>query len=403
MQTLSSFLGRMDTPGSEYYRTTQKLMSIIGLSPYKCSKYTRFWNAFIIIFLCSGVMVQLLALFTKDMNWKELVQTFSYFTISLSYVLKYLTFLIHQDTEKEIYDRIRNDWIMLTNKEELRIMHKYSSVTRTAIICFTFIICPSLMVLIFDILKSSILDILFPLNYTCPRTFPITMEYFVDQQKYFYLIAAHIIIVNTFGAIILLSTEVSAVTLVQHICGLYKIVSYRIDHTFVSNIPGLSPAERNIVVHRRIVSLVNLHKRVKEYVSILQKNYTTTYFLLFVFGIVVCTLSAPRFVKAIMNNRELDELFTFLFFTCGILCYEFIANHFAQEIIDHSSHILIHVYNTEWYKISLAEQKLLLILMQRCLKNESIVLGGIITASHNGFLLGIQTSFSYFMLIYSID
>ncbi|CAK9795539.1 hypothetical protein ANTQUA_LOCUS396 [Anthophora quadrimaculata] len=229
------------------------------------------------------------------------------------------------------------------------------------------------------------------------------MEYFVDQQKYFYPIAVHIIMVNIFGVIILLSTEVSAITLIQHICGLYKIVSYRIDHAFVSNIPGLSSAERNIVVHKRIVSLVNLHLRVKKYVSILQKNYTTTYFILFMLGIVICTLSAPRLVKAIMNSKKLDELFTFLFFTCGILCYEFIANHFAQEIINHSSHILIHVYNTEWYKISLAEQKLFLILMQCCLKNESIVLGGIVTASYSGFLLMIQTSFSYFMLIYSMD
>lgn len=94
------------------------------------------------------------------------------------------------------------------------------------------IICPSLLVLIFDILKSNILDILFPLNYTCQRTFPLMMEYFVDQQKYFYPIAAHIIIVNIFGAIILLSTEVSAMTLVQHICGLYKILRW-VDITII--------------------------------------------------------------------------------------------------------------------------------------------------------------------------
>ncbi|CAK9820728.1 hypothetical protein ANTPLA_LOCUS10806 [Anthophora plagiata] len=230
------------------------------------------------------------------------------------------------------------------------------------------------------------------------------MEYFVDQQKYFYPIAAHMIIVNIFGSIILLSTEVSTITLIQHICGLYKIISYRIDHTFVPNIPGLSPAERNIVIHRRIASLVNLHRRVKEYISILQKNYSTAYFFLFMLGIIVCTLSVPQFVKAIMNNnKDLDELFRFLFLTCSILCCEFIDNHFAQELINHSSHILIHIYNTEWYKISLAEQKLLLILMQICSKNESIVVGGIVILSYRGFLLMIQTSFSYFMLIYSID
>jgi len=48
-------------------------------------------------------------------------------------------------------------------------------------------------------------------------------EYFIDQQKYFYLILLHIYAVICIGAIVMLAIGTMLITYIQHTCGMFKI------------------------------------------------------------------------------------------------------------------------------------------------------------------------------------
>jgi len=48
-------------------------------------------------------------------------------------------------------------------------------------------------------------------------------EYFIDQQKYFYLILLHIYAAFCVGAIVMIAVGTMLITYIQHTCGMFKV------------------------------------------------------------------------------------------------------------------------------------------------------------------------------------
>jgi len=55
---------------------------------------------------------------------------------------------------------------------------------------------------------------------------PIMMEYFIDQEKYFYLILLHINAVVCIGSAVMLAIGTMLITYFQNICGMFRIAWY---------------------------------------------------------------------------------------------------------------------------------------------------------------------------------
>lgn len=53
-------------------------------------------------------------------------------------------------------------------------------------------------------------------------------EYFIDQEKYFYLIMLHIYIAICIGLTTMVSTGTTIIAYLQYTCGLFKISRYKI-------------------------------------------------------------------------------------------------------------------------------------------------------------------------------
>jgi len=81
--------------------------------------------------------------------------------------------------------------------------------------------------MVFVPIWSRILDIVVPMNESRPHpTMPIMTGYFVDQEKYFYLILLHINIATCIGAIAYVATGTMLVVYLKHTCGMFKIARY---------------------------------------------------------------------------------------------------------------------------------------------------------------------------------
>lgn len=70
---------------------------------------------------------------------------------------------------------------------------------------------------------SILLDIAIPLNESRPRKLLFPAEYFIDQQKYFYIITIHIAIALIFIGISVVATETFTFMNALHVFGLFKI------------------------------------------------------------------------------------------------------------------------------------------------------------------------------------
>lgn len=101
------------------------------------------------------------------------------------------------------------------------ISFKYNNCLTNDII--TVIIVPLQLVFFLSIFGNNILDILIPLNHTRPRTVPITIYYFVDQQKFFYFFGMHLNIISSFAGLGYIAIETISMAMIQHLCGLLKI------------------------------------------------------------------------------------------------------------------------------------------------------------------------------------
>jgi len=62
-----------------------------------------------------------------------------------------------------------------------------------------------------------------PMNVTRSRRLPITIEYFIDQEKYFYLILLHIIMAILIGATAMIAIGTMLIAYFQHTCGMFRI------------------------------------------------------------------------------------------------------------------------------------------------------------------------------------
>ena len=72
-----------------------------------------------------------------------------------------------------------------------------------------------------------IVNVILSTNASKSRHLPIMMEYFIDQEKYFYLIILHIIASLYIGAVVTLAIGTTIITYLQHVCGMLKIARYR--------------------------------------------------------------------------------------------------------------------------------------------------------------------------------
>lgn len=68
-----------------------------------------------------------------------------------------------------------------------------------------------------------LLDLVAPLNQSRPHQLLILVEYFVDMDKYFYVIVLHFIVTVFVLQSVLMSTTSIYVAYIQHACGLFKI------------------------------------------------------------------------------------------------------------------------------------------------------------------------------------
>ncbi|XP_071637565.1 uncharacterized protein [Temnothorax longispinosus] len=293
---------KMISVETKYFDLNRILLLAIGLWPYKQSKLVRFQLILFFGILMSCIIFQLTTFLTAEYTLGLAIKIFSYILLLISFIIKYNSFWINIQTVRYLLEQLQHIYIDLKDENEIAIVEKYGCNAKHYTIRIIQITLCSAFAIISVPMWPRILDIVMPMNESRPRiTMPIPTEYFVDQEKYFYLILLHLNVATCIGATAYIATGTMLITYLKHACGMFKIASYRIERAMMINILQNS-MENEIMIYKAMIYAVDIHRKAIKFAEFLITNFEGSF--LFLIAVSVCCLSLNLFRPTMLDKKS---------------------------------------------------------------------------------------------------
>ncbi|XP_039311366.1 uncharacterized protein LOC105198356 [Solenopsis invicta] len=203
-------------------------------------------------------------------------------------------------------------------------------------------------------------------------------EYFIEE-KYFYVIMLYMYTSFCISIIIMVATGTIMLTILYHVCGMFKIASYRIENININILQNVTLKSKTLMTEG-VIYAVDIHRQAIKFVS--------------------ASTTLPQPVSKLSGNNINKFCLPFLYATISII-YIFLANYIGQNIFDDNIHVFVTAYNIQWYKAPLHIQKMILFLLRRGTKKFTLNVGGLLDGTIENFAALTKASISYFTVIYS--
>ncbi|KAF3054243.1 Odorant receptor 366 [Nylanderia fulva] len=364
---------------SKHFSTNRILLLLIGVWPYERSFLIEFQFILLYSIITTFIVFQF-----------YLLHSFYYFLI------KYNSFWINADVLRSTMKQFLDICNEIKDENEITIIKKYGSKAKR----FTIIIILLGLSYQFGFILLQLWPHIYYIiatNISRPRSTHILTEYFIDQEKYSYLIMLHTNAASCIGALAMASTGALLITYLQHTCAMFSIACYRIEQAIRIVQKGGIKNEQKCC--QNIIGAVNIHCEAMKLSHFLISNFVGSFFSLIAAGLFCLSCNLLQIVSV---NNSIEQILLSLFMVSVHYTYLFLSNHIAQEITDHNEYLFITVYNVNWYKAPIRVQKMILFLLQKGTKSFNLVLGGIFVASMKSAASLLSTSISYFTVLYSV-
>ncbi|XP_026824141.1 odorant receptor Or2-like isoform X1 [Ooceraea biroi] len=396
----------MDFFDTRCFRINKLFLSFVGLWPFQTAfmKFlTLSFSIFGVTIMCVPQIVYLLK-HTDDLdNVFELMPTTSGTVIC---VMKIISLTRNSGKFKMLLQQTHEDWRNLLSSQETQILTRYSENGRKFTLAYSiciigFVFCYALLPL-----AGPVLDIISPLNGTRPRKMPHPAEYFINQEKYYY-----VLLLNTYvGYVACVSIAVAAdtmyVLLVEHICGMYGVLCHRLENLTHDEIQWVDDdyIHGHDEIGRRMRCCIQLHERIRLFIEMMESTFAL--FLLFDVGLGFI-LHTSSCVLIVVRMGRSSEILRYVSLVALQSCRLFFNSWAGQEVADHSTGISIAAYNGTWYNAPTEVQKLLILLIARSQKASRITIAKLYVINLEGFSMSIlfkvmRTSISYCTVMISL-
>ncbi|XP_031370545.1 uncharacterized protein LOC102677136 isoform X1 [Apis dorsata] len=228
----------------------------------------------------------------------------------------------------------------------------------------TAILYSSLAIMVFCHMSTCILDKILPLNETRLKKFPILTEYSIFDEKYFSFTVIYLYISLLLIITIFVATESLMILWLQHAASLCEITSF-----FVQNATLKSSKDHfDNNIKKYIIKAAITHRRVIQFLQDTRDYNAITYCILLIFAIISLGINLFCLSQSILVLTKIEE--TIISFMCIIceLSYMYYMNYMCQQVLDCSNNLNITIFHTNWYKMPVSIQKLILNIMLNCNK-----------------------------------
>ncbi|XP_050460194.1 uncharacterized protein LOC126856059 [Cataglyphis hispanica] len=386
---------------TQYFNFNRILLLLVGLWPYQRTKLVCFQIILFFIILTSFIIFQFTAFITTECTPEFIIKVFSTAIFFSVCVIKYNCFWLNAHNIKYLLEQLQDTCNYLKDENETAIMEKYGNIAKYFTIISIVMSGVFVAILLPIILRSQILNTDLHINES-RQTVQFVTEYFVDQEKYFYLISLHQNAAICIGATTLTGTGTMIVGFVICACGMFKITSYRVEQAMTTKILENINLENQSMFYKEIIDAVKIHRKAIKFCEFASSTFKNTFILLIIAGVISLSLNIYEIFQNILNGDK-EAFLLYLLLTFTVLLYMFIANYGGQQVINHDNHVYSTAYNNQWYNAPLYAQKLTLFILLQGSKTCNLNIGGLIVASLECFATLTKASMSYFTVIYSMQ
>ncbi|XP_039311364.1 uncharacterized protein LOC105198335 [Solenopsis invicta] len=377
------------------------LLLIVGLWPYQQSKLIQLQLTLFISVLMTFIWVQFTVFFTSECTSQLLINVLGSALFYVTLAIKYSSFSVKLEVVKYMLDQLQHMYNELTDENEINIIKQYAIYAKRYTIIFTLLV--ALMILIFILHSTwlSICDIVLPINETRTHLSSLATEYFVDHERYFYLIFFHTNAAFIIGLLTMLATGTMFIVYLHYACGMFQITCYRIAEAITHETLQKNNLQNENLIYKELICAVDMHRRALKFSDLIISKFKLMFSLLILVGVICGTFNVFRVFQLTSSEYDIEELSLRLIFLIVHFSYMFVGNYLAQEIIDRNNDVFVTAYNVQWYIAPLQIQKIILFLLQRGNKEYTINIAGLFVASLEGAASLISTGLSILTVLYS--
>ncbi|EZA46974.1 hypothetical protein X777_16828 [Ooceraea biroi] len=369
---------------AEYLNLNRILLQSIALWPFQQSKLVQIQFNISLTILVGAIIYQITVFLTSKFTPVIAIKTFSCVLFYTILVIHYSSFRFNINILKEMMTRLHCACTKLRDKNEIAIIQKYGRgavlIGKTNLWKLIYI---SVHPLFWTIqLLMPYCHIVIPTNGCRTHRLQTAVEYFIDQQKYYYVILLHMNAAISIGILTFIATGTLMIAYLQHTCGMFRIAC-------------------EFSISKKIVYAVHIHREAMKLSEQLISRLDTTYFCLTVLVVITMSLNLFQIFQTITSEDNIMEA-TVPFINLLVLgLYVFFANFFGQNVTDHNNEVYAAAYNIRWYMCPIHEQKLILLLLQRKTREFHLTCGGLFIASFDCLATLAKATMSYFTLMHS--
>ncbi|KAH0946892.1 hypothetical protein HN011_001516 [Eciton burchellii] len=387
-----------------YFNINRILLQSTALWPFQQSKFARLQSIIILIILGSGILFQITIFITSELTPKFIVKVLSCVFFFITLLIHYSSFHNNKYIIKNLMKQLHYACTELKDKNEIAIIHKYGCNAKqyTMIITILFFIVSALINFGFGILIISP-DIVSSANGSqLHRIQMIETEYFIDKQICFYLSIFHMNAAIFVGILAKITVGTFMLSYLRHTCAMFRIACYRIEHAMEINVPKSINTHDGLVIYKKIIYAINIHREAMKLSELLISRFDTMYLCLTVLSVIVLSLNLFQVFQVLISDDKIAEVLIPMTNAIILSAYMFLSNLIGQNITDHNNEVYATVYNIQWYMCSQRIQKLILLFLQRGVKDFHLTCGGLFIASFECFAMLAKTTMSYFTVMYSM-
>ncbi|XP_025270111.1 uncharacterized protein LOC109610303 [Camponotus floridanus] len=272
----------------------------------------------------------------------------------------------------------------LRDKNEIAIMKKYNYIASRYTTAFTIATVCGIFVFIVSILWQNIMHIILP-NVTQSYQLPFKMEYFIDQEKYFYWIVLYVSMGVCIGMTSMIGIGSFLIMYLQCTCGMFRISSYRIRcAVHINMLENIKSRKENLILEG-IISAINIHRQAMKLSKLLMSKIEKMMFCIIILEVISLSLNLFQVSRVVSYGYDIKELLIPFICITIVILNMFIGNYVAQNVTDHNNDIFATVYDVQWHVTPLHIQKVILFLLQRGTKDFTISIGRLFVASFGHF------------------
>ncbi|XP_051153990.1 odorant receptor 9a-like [Leptopilina boulardi] len=295
---------------------------------------------------------------------------------------------------------IRNDWQLWESSNELKILRNHAEIGRKYTIIYFRYIFGAVIVFIVSTFVPCLLDVVIPLNETRPLKPVYPVKFFFDENKYFNFVLIHGCMTASYNLLVLFCCDAMFAVTVQHACGLFSIISYRVKNVSrISRSSYIHNKKENKHYYKDLCYSIQYHNYAIRYATTLEAFYSQFLFFSNGCSLILISVTLMQTLNSIDNTVYILKYGAF---AVANIYHVYVLGLPAQDLLQYSSEIGFNMYDCNWYEMPIEARKLIPMIIMQSNRPCKLSIGQLATMNMETVSKVLKMALSYFTMLSSV-